>query len=85
MGNINFDFTGPTVLVTGAARGIGLELARHFTNSGADMVMVDFDGDELARSAELVGAFAAQTDVNKSEDAERVVAKPSSAPAASTL
>ncbi|WP_009478618.1 SDR family oxidoreductase [Rhodococcus sp. JVH1] len=73
MGNINFDFTGRTVLVTGAARGIGLELARHFKTSGAEVVMVDFDGDELARAADDIGAAAAQADVSNTEDVERVV------------
>jgi 3-oxoacyl-[acyl-carrier protein] reductase len=58
MGNVDFDFTGRTVIVTGAARGIGLELSRHFRKSGADVIMVDFDGEELTRSAELIGAVA---------------------------
>jgi 3-oxoacyl-[acyl-carrier protein] reductase len=73
MGNIDFDFTGRTVIVTGAARGIGLELSRHFGKSGADVVMVDSDGEELARLAELIGAVAAQADVSNADDVNRVV------------
>ncbi len=35
LSEVAFDFTGRTVLVTGPARGIGLELARRFQDSGA--------------------------------------------------
>ena len=37
------------------------------------MIMVD--GDELARSAELVGAFAAQADVSKTDDVEHAASE----------
>ena len=33
MGNITYDFTGRTVVVTGAARGIGHALSRHFAQA----------------------------------------------------
>ena len=74
MGNVSFDFTGRTVIVTGAARGIGLELARHFQTAGGSVFMVDFDGEELDKAAAEVGATAVQADVAKTEDVERVVA-----------
>lgn len=73
MGNIAFDFTGRTVIVTGAARGIGLEVARSFRQAGAQVVMADFDGDVLESVAAEIGGIAAQADVSKTDDAERVI------------
>ncbi|MDQ1566589.1 MAG: 3-oxoacyl-[acyl-carrier protein] reductase [Actinomycetota bacterium] len=73
MGNLFFDFNLRTVIVTGAARGIGLELARHFQRAGADVVMVDFDGDVLAKAAAELGVRGLQADVSSTADVEAVV------------
>jgi 3-oxoacyl-[acyl-carrier protein] reductase len=48
MGNLRYDFTGRTAIVTGAARGIGLELGRMFHTAGAEVFLIDFDEEELA-------------------------------------
>ena len=40
-------FNDKTVLVTGAASGIGLSAARRFLDEGARVVMLDIDGDKL--------------------------------------
>ncbi|MFE1322413.1 SDR family NAD(P)-dependent oxidoreductase [Kitasatospora phosalacinea] len=74
MGNLAFDFTGRTAIVTGAARGIGRELARHLHAAGADVYLVDRDADELATTAEEFGAHWIAADVTSSADAERVAA-----------
>ena len=47
---------GTTAVVTGAARGIGLEIARTLAEVGLGLVLVDRDADELAVAAdELAG------------------------------
>jgi NAD(P)-dependent dehydrogenase (short-subunit alcohol dehydrogenase family) len=61
---------GKTAIVTGAASGIGLELARTFARCGMSVVLCDIDGDRLdAALAEVRGlgagrATAAVTDVS---------------------
>lgn len=73
MANAAFDFSGSTVLVTGAARGIGLALSRAFRDSGAQVVMVDADGDELMRVADQARGIGLTADVTDSSDVARVV------------
>jgi 3-oxoacyl-[acyl-carrier protein] reductase len=74
MSNLAFSFADRTVIITGAARGIGLELARFFSEAGANVVAVDFDGDVLAEAAAEVGALPVQADVSNTVDVQRVVA-----------
>jgi 3-oxoacyl-[acyl-carrier protein] reductase len=69
-----FDFTGSTVIVTGAARGIGLALSRAFVAAGASTFMVDADAGELATAAEQAGGVAVAADVTSTADVERSVA-----------
>lgn len=49
------DFKGITVLVTGAAGGIGSETCRQFINQGANVVAVDNDSEKLLRLREELG------------------------------
>ncbi|WP_305823128.1 SDR family NAD(P)-dependent oxidoreductase [Massilia brevitalea] len=44
-------FNEKTVLVTGAASGIGLAAVRRFLDEGARVVMLDIDGDKLKEAA----------------------------------
>jgi 3-oxoacyl-[acyl-carrier protein] reductase len=73
VGNAHFDFTGHTIVVTGGARGIGLEIARGFASAGGSVVVVDVDGDVASASAAEIGATAVAADVSNSADVDRVV------------
>jgi NAD(P)-dependent dehydrogenase (short-subunit alcohol dehydrogenase family) len=64
MGRESYDVNGKVVLVTGAARGIGLEAARRLHARGASVALVGLEPDELqARAAEL-GERAAAFDAD---------------------
>src|SRR5437868_3828059 len=52
-------FAGRTVLVTGAASGIGLATCRRLADEGAALVMIDRDGDRLAAEAGGIGTRVA--------------------------
>jgi NAD(P)-dependent dehydrogenase (short-subunit alcohol dehydrogenase family) len=53
------DLRGKTVLITGAARGIGAESARQLSARGARIAVVGLEPEELARVAAQCGADAA--------------------------
>jgi 3-oxoacyl-[acyl-carrier protein] reductase len=74
-GNVIYDFSGRSVIVTGAARGIGRGIADLFSVAGADVTMVDLDEDELVPAASELQATPIVADISKSADAERIVAE----------
>lgn len=73
MSDVTFDYSGQTVMVTGAARGIGLELARLFGTSGAEVYLLDADGDEVQRAAADAGGRGLRVDVSDTEQVEAAV------------
>lgn len=44
---MSFSISGRTAIVTGAANGVGLAIARHFQAQGANVVFADMDEDKL--------------------------------------
>ncbi|HEY6778152.1 MAG TPA: SDR family oxidoreductase [Thermoleophilaceae bacterium] len=72
---MDWSVRGRTVLITGAARGIGAESARRLASRGANVSLVGLEPDELRRVAEQCGAGAAwfEADVTDWEALERAV------------
>jgi 3-oxoacyl-[acyl-carrier protein] reductase len=71
--DVAFDFRGRSVIVTGAGRGIGLELARIFREGGAETFLVDVDADVVRAGADDVGGHGLQANVVDTDDVERAV------------
>ena len=46
---MSFSIAGKTAVVTGAANGVGLAIARHFVDVGANVMFADRDEDRLAK------------------------------------
>ncbi len=46
---MSFSIEGKTAIVTGAAHGVGLAIARHFTNRGANVMFADMDEERLVK------------------------------------
>lgn len=69
-------FAGKVALVSGAASGIGLATARALAEEGAQVVLADIAGDEVAEAAESIGNNASFVSVDVSDPAacERMVA-----------
>lgn len=74
MSAASFDFAGSSVIVTGAARGIGFEVARSFADWGATTYVVDFDGEALAEAAQAApGIRTIQADVSDTDQVNAAV------------
>lgn len=57
--NVRFDYSGRKVLVTGASRGIGRELAKAFGAAGADLIVTARSENSLVEIAEEITALGA--------------------------
>lgn len=51
---MSFSIQGKTAIITGAANGIGLAIAKHFAAQGANVMMADIDEEKLEIEAELL-------------------------------
>jgi 3-hydroxybutyrate dehydrogenase len=67
---------GRPALVTGAASGIGLAIARQLTESGARVILSDLDGPQLHQAAaDLTGATAIAADLSRPDDVAALIAQ----------
>jgi short-subunit dehydrogenase len=57
------DFNGKVVLISGASRGLGLELARGFAAEGADLVLLARDRNKLEDSATELKRFGVNVEM----------------------
>ncbi len=62
------DLSGKVAVVTGAASGIGLALAKQLRAEGAQLVLADTDIDRLSEAAVGLDALCLQVDVRNPED-----------------
>ncbi|MFC0580988.1 3-oxoacyl-ACP reductase [Micrococcoides hystricis] len=67
---------GKVALVTGAARGIGAEIARTLSRDGATVVGIDIPaaGDALASVCNEIGGLAVQVDITAMDAPEKIFA-----------
>jgi NAD(P)-dependent dehydrogenase (short-subunit alcohol dehydrogenase family) len=68
--------SGRTVLITGAARGIGAACARRLAGDGAKLVLADVDGAGVEELAAELGQVAVRADVTKPDDIARMIEEP---------
>ena len=77
----SFDLRDKTVLITGGSRGLGLVLAREFSDAGANLVLCARDGQELERAHADLSERGAQNvltvvcNVTSPEEIEALVQK----------
>lgn len=77
--NIKFDFKNKNVVVTGGARGIGLEITKQLLDAGAQVAIWDFSSQSLASAKLDLTIFGSratftQVDVSKSISCESAAA-----------
>lgn len=75
-----FRLSGKNVVVTGAAGGIGLEITKGLLQNGADVYMVDYNGEALENSASELkneykenNIYTVTADITKKEDVENLI------------
>ena len=73
-------FDGKTALITGAQRGLGLEIARHFAGQGANTVLTDISDSVINAAKEIELEFQTKSiglkgDVTKTGDCADMVRK----------
>lgn len=65
-----------TVLVTGAAQGLGRAIALHFSEQGARLILLDRDAEALSEVAGVCpGAMSVVVDLSDAQDTTRAIAQ----------
>ncbi len=72
---VSFDFSGKTVIVTGAGRGVGRVMAHAFAGAGAAVIAADRDAEGLRETAAAAGGAVAavEADVSTPEGSQAIV------------
>jgi len=61
------DIEGQVALVSGGASGLGEATARHLASLGADVAILDRDGERAAQIAAEIGGYSQQCDITEEE------------------
>ena len=75
MGTSQGRLAGRRALITGAARGIGAEIAASFRREGAELALLDIDIDRLLKTAAPLDASAFEVDLADVESTTDVVGR----------
>lgn len=67
------DPKGKTIVITGAARGIGAAMAKRFAEEGANLVLGDLDEAKVKETASSINAHGFACDVTVEEDIIKLV------------
>ena len=78
MSKICFDFEGKNVVITGAERGIGLEIAKGFAKCGANIIIAGIMDEEFPNAEKVIKqenaeCFCIHTDVSDEDSVKKTV------------
>ena len=68
------EISGQKAMVTGGASGLGAATARHLAAQGAEVTILDYDGDKAAAVAQDIGGLGLACDVRDEEEVAQCLA-----------